>query len=220
MQELARLGAVHRASVGAKLVPAHQHSVLVPKPAMPTTWSQDLYIRAYRFAAQAHRWQRVPGTSLPYIMHLSFAAMEILAVAAVEDLGDANVAVQCALLHDTLEDTRVRYEQLQADFGQAVADGVLALTLNKKLPKSSQMTECLGRIKVQPRQIWMVKMADRITNLQPPPPHWSLDRIQDYHREAQVILEALGSASPFLAERLRLKISEYAAYAARQGLLH
>lgn len=185
---------------------------------MSSAWSQDLYIGAYRFAAHAHRWQRVPGTSLPYIMHLSFAAMEILAAAAIEDMGDANLAVQCALLHDTVEDTRVRYEQLQQDFGQAVADGVLALTLNKRLPRSAQMTECLARIQAQPPQIWMVKMADRITNLQSPPPHWSPDRIQDYHREAQVILEALGSVSPFLAQRLRLKISEYAAYAAPPGV--
>ena len=180
---------------------------------MPSSWSQDLYIRTYRFAAHAHRWQKVPGTSLPYIMHLSFVAMEMLAVAAVEDMGDANLAAQCALLHDTLEDTRVRYEQLQENFGQAVADGVLALTLDKRLPRSAQMHECLGRIRAQRTEMWMVKLADRITNLQPPPPHWSPDRIQDYHRESQGILEALGSASPFLAQRLRLKIVEYAAFA-------
>ena len=116
---------------------------------MSSAWSQDLYIQTYRFAAHAHRWQKVPGTSLPYIMHLSFVAMEMLAVAAVEDIGDANLAMQCALLHDTLEDTRVRYEQLQENFGQAVADGVLALTLNKRLPRPAQMSECLERIRAQ-----------------------------------------------------------------------
>lgn len=180
---------------------------------MPSPWSQDLYIQTYRFAAQAHRWQKVPGTSLPYIMHLSFVAMEILALAAVEDFGDANLAMQCALLHDTLEDTRVRYEQLQQSFGPAVAEGVMAMTLKKRLPKPAQMPECLVRIRAQPREIWMVKLADRITNLQPPPPHWSPERIQDYHRESQGILEALGSASAFLAQRLRHKITEYAAFA-------
>lgn len=178
---------------------------------MSTQWSQERYISAYRFAVQAHRWQKVPGTSLPYIMHLSFAAMEILAAAAHSDLGDADLAVQCALLHDTLEDTRVRYEQLQGQFGQRVADGVQALTLNKKLRRGDQMAECLTRIRAGSPEIWMVKLADRITNLQPPPPHWSVQRIQDYHSESQVILEKLGPANAFLAERLKAKIAQYAA---------
>jgi (p)ppGpp synthase/HD superfamily hydrolase len=60
----------------------------------------------------------------------------------------------------------------------------------------------------------MVKLADRISNLQPPPRHWSKDRIRDYHREAQVIHDALKDASAFLAGRLRLKIKEYAAFVA------
>lgn len=171
-------------------------------------WSQDLYIKAYRFAARAHRWQKVPGTNLPYIMHLSFAAMEILA--AAEDIGDADLAVQCALLHDTLEDTFVRYDTLLAQFGQPVADGVQALTLNKRLPRGEQMAECLERIRAQRGEIWMVKMADRITNLQPPPRHWSKKRIAEYHAESAVILGALKDASPFLAQRLRDKIKDYA----------
>lgn len=180
-----------------------------------STWSQDVYIKAYRFAAQAHRWQRVPGTNLPYIMHLSFVAMEILAAVAqerAEPTFSADLAVQCALLHDVLEDTMVRRETVQAEFGEAVAQGVLALTVNKKLPKDEQMTECLGRIRQQGREIRMVKMADRITNLQPPPRHWSKARIRDYHQEAQMIHAALKEASPFLAERMLLKLRTYAAF--------
>jgi (p)ppGpp synthase/HD superfamily hydrolase len=173
-------------------------------------WSQDVYMRAYRFAAEAHRWQRVPGTHLPYIMHLSFTAMEILAAAAVDDIGDADLALQCALLHDVLEDTLAPREKLVAEFGEGVTDGVLALTLNKRLPRLEQMPECLGRIRLQPREISMVKMADRITNLQPPPRHWKPDRIRDYHRESGVILEALAHTSAFLAERLSTKLREYA----------
>ena len=177
------------------------------------TWSQDTYIKAYRFAASAHRWQLVPGTSIPYIMHLSFVSMEIIAASAAGEVPDADLAVQCALLHDVLEDTLVRYDRVEAAFGEPVARGVLALTVNKKLPRPDQMPDCLGRILSQPREIWMVKLADRITNLQPPPKHWSKARVREYHREAQVIHAALKEASPFLADRLRLKISEYAAFA-------
>jgi (p)ppGpp synthase/HD superfamily hydrolase len=178
-------------------------------------WSQDEYIRAYHFAARAHRWQLYPGTSIPYIMHLSFVSMEVMATMAQgETVQNPDLALQCALLHDVLEDTRVRYEQVRDEFGEAVAQGVRALTVDKRLPRSEQMAECLPRIRQQPAEIWMVKLADRITNLQPPPRHWSKARVRDYHQEAQVILAALKDASPFLAERLRVKINEYAAFVA------
>jgi (p)ppGpp synthase/HD superfamily hydrolase len=55
----------------------------------------------------------------------------------------------------------------------------------------------------------MVKLADRICNLQPPPAHWSPERVAAYRTEAQLILETLGDASPHLAERLRGKITNY-----------
>lgn len=39
-------------------------------------WTQANYIKAYRFAAEAHNGQLFPGTDLPYIMHVTFVAME------------------------------------------------------------------------------------------------------------------------------------------------
>ena len=99
-------------------------------------------------------------------------------------------------------------------FGQAVADGVLALTLNKRLPKPAQMPECLERIRgaAHVRSGWSSwptgsPTCSRLRRTGQP------SRIQDYHRELQVILEALGSASVFLAQRLRDKIAEYAVFA-------
>lgn len=41
-------------------------------------WSQDSYIKACRFAAEAHQGQCVPGTELPYLVHLSMVSMEAL----------------------------------------------------------------------------------------------------------------------------------------------
>ena len=95
---------------------------------MQNHWSQDTYIRAYKFAAQSHKGQLVPGTDLPYLMHLSFVAMEVIAALAVEQVNNPDVAVQCSLLHDTIEDTDVTYADVQDMFGTDVADGVLALS--------------------------------------------------------------------------------------------
>lgn len=48
---------------------------------MPKQLSQDIYIRASRFAAEAHNGQLVPGTDLPYMLHINLVAMEVLAAA-------------------------------------------------------------------------------------------------------------------------------------------
>jgi len=175
-------------------------------------WSQDEYIRTCRFAALAHQGQTVPGTKLPYILHPTLVSMEIIAALSVEKGHDENLAMQCALLHDVIEDTQVTYEQVKQEFGQAVADGVLALSKDKTISKQSQMPDSLKRIKQQPAEIWMVKLADRISNLQSPPPHWAQDRIRQYREEAITIHAALGEASPLLASRLLQKIEAYQAY--------
>jgi len=71
------------------------------------------------------------------------------------------------------------------------------------------MADSLSRIKEQPREIWMVKLADRITNLQPPPGHWSAEKIERYREEGKKILKELGNACFFLKERLEKKIKAY-----------
>ena len=55
----------------------------------------------------------------------------------------------------------------------------------------------------------MVKLADRITILQPPPSHWNDEKIARYKKGAELIHRELASASEYLGERLRMKIGEY-----------
>ena len=173
-------------------------------------WSQEKYIRALKFAARAHDSQVLPGTNLPYVVHATMAMMEVIVAIEREKEVDGELAVQCALLHDVLEDTPVSFDDLAVAFGKDVAEGVLALTKNKDLPsKAERMRDSLTRIRRQPREIWMVKLADRITNLQPPPAHWSQEKISVYAKEALVILKALRKASPYLAKRLKGKLAAY-----------
>ena len=125
---------------------------------------------------------------------------------------DEDLAVQCALLHDVIEDGGVSYDQIKAEFGEAVAEGVLALSKNKKLAKRLQLKDSLRRIKLQPREVWMVKLADRITNLRPPPHFWKDKNIAAYRKEALQIHKALKQASSALSARLKTRIDAYEAY--------
>lgn len=54
-----------------------------------------------------------------------------------------------------------------------------------------------------------MKLADRISNLGPPPRHWTPEKIAAYRTEAQQILDALGEAYEVLSEHLAAKISAY-----------
>ncbi|MGD1871431.1 MAG: HD domain-containing protein [Mastigocoleus sp.] len=173
------------------------------------SWSQENYVKAYKFAAQAHQGQKYPGTDISYIMHLSFVSMEIMAALGAETDCNGDLAIQCAILHDTIEDTSITFEEIKTEFGVSVANGVLALTKDSALERSVQMSDSLRRIKEQPAEIWMVKLADRISNLQTPPLYWNNQKISRYREEAIAIYDALKDASPFLASRLASKIANY-----------
>jgi len=184
---------------------------------MPNPWSREKYFKALKFAAEAHKDQLMPGTELPYIVHVSLVAMEILSTLAEEPVEKPNLAVQCALLHDCLEDTYVVYDEIVSQFGSYVADGVLALSQDGAIGISEdlfvrrwlQLEDSIQRIKQQPREIWMVKLADRITNLQPPPSHWTDDMVARYKEGAELIHEELAPASEYLGQRLQGKIDLY-----------
>lgn len=135
---------------------------------------QHLYQEAIKFATSKHLEmdQKIPGTELPYVVHLSNVAMEIIIAASHTDHFNLGFAVQVALLHDTIEDTSTKFEELENKFGVDIAKAVSALTKNSDLPKDKQMQDSLTRIKELQPEVWAVKLADRITNLQPPPLHW------------------------------------------------
>ena len=171
-------------------------------------WNQDLFKRALDFAARAHGEQKVPGSGAPYVVHLTKVAAEVL-WASQTDAFDVDLAMACALLHDTMEDAGVKLEALERDFGSAVAQGVLALTKNEALPKALRMDDSLSRIRAQPRAVWVVKLGDRVTNLEPPPPAWTLEKRRAYLDEARRILSALGGGSAALEARLEEKARAY-----------
>ena len=169
----------------------------------------DAWRDAWRFAVEAHHGQTFPGTDLPYSLHVASVAAETL-LAMEDDPRDARLlALRCALLHDVLEDTAVTAEGLGARFGPAVLAGVRALTKDPSLPKEARMADSLRRIRAQPRAVWCVKLADRITNLEAPPHYWSDEKIAAYRVEAGEILDALGEASERLAARLQRRIAAY-----------
>lgn len=175
-------------------------------------WNPDRFASTLDFAATVHGDQKITGSGRPYVVHLVKVAAEVLNAWAESRDFDVELAVTCALLHDSMEDAGVTREQLAARFGEAVASGVQALTKDHQLEKSARMGDSLRRLQAQPRAVQVVKLADRITNLEPPPSTWSKEKRLAYREEARLIGEALGSAHPGLAARLEARRHAYVQY--------
>lgn len=175
-------------------------------------YSPDRYVEAMRFAAAKHNGQKEPGHDLPYLVHVVSVAAEVIAALPTTKLANPDLAVVCALLHDTVEDTGTPLEEVAAKFGDDVAAGVSALTKNDKLPKPDQMPDSLRRIREQPPEIAVVKLADRIINLSEPPHYWKTDKRLKYRDEAITIADTLGYASPYLDARIRARIERYKSF--------
>lgn len=172
------------------------------------------YQKAIVFAAKKHADinQLIPGTNLPYVVHLSNVAMEILIAAQNTEKFDIEFAVQVALLHDVLEDTESNFDELVNVFGREIAQAVLALTKDSQISKEKRMNDSLIRIKEMRKEVWAVKLADRITNLQTPPEHWSLEKIIEYQKQAVAIHNFLKDGNEYLEKRLYDKTLDYLKY--------
>jgi (p)ppGpp synthase/HD superfamily hydrolase len=168
----------------------------------------DRYHRALRLAAWAHHGQ-VTKFGDPYITHPVAAAMEVAAAQAAGEVFDVDLALLCALLHDTVEKSDVTVKMIKKDFGKRVARGVEAMTKRDDLPKSEQLRDSLTRILQQPEEVAIAKLADRISSMLPPGSDWPVARVEKLKNNAEMILETLGGASDYLAHRLAEKIALY-----------
>ena len=65
---------------------------------------------------------------------------------------------------------------------------------------------------MQSKEVWAVKLADRISNMQQPPKHWDQFKIMAYQKMARVILTQLKGGNTYLEQRLEEKILAYDQY--------
>ena len=119
---------------------------------------------AFELAASAHEGQKRKDGS-PYVTH-TVAAAEIIA-----EMGLDEDSIVSALLHDTIEDTDVTYEDIQKQFGPSVADlveGVTKLTrVNFTSREDEQMENTRKMLLAMSKDIRviLIKLADRLHNM-------------------------------------------------------
>jgi GTP pyrophosphokinase len=124
----------------------------------------DLIQRAWDFSASAHRGQkRMSGED--FVSH-SIAVAMILA----DQLLDST-SIAAALLHDVVEDSNVRLEDLAEDFGPEVAAIVDGLTKISHLTFRSSTEEQVENYRkfllsiAKDARVIIIKLADRLHNM-------------------------------------------------------
>ena len=164
---------------------------------------QQLF-EALEFAAEKHNDQRrKDAKQSPYIKH-PIGVAKILAVEG--NVQDVEV-LMVALLHDTLEDTETKFEELVIWFGTDIAQRVLEVTDDKKLSKVERKKHQIDRARrgMNPKAA-LVKMADKLHNMRSlkkeVPIGWSVERAQGYVTWSHAVTQHLRGINSGLDDAL------------------
>jgi len=159
-------------------------------------------LRAMRFAAEKHADQRRKDSkSSPYINHPIQVAETLWTIGDVRDV----TLLVAAILHDTVEDTGTKRDEIKMEFGENVLALVLEVTDDKSLPKQVRKQLQVETALHKTRNAKLLKLADKICNvhdiLASPPADWSWERRQEYLLWTEKVVAGLRGVNAALENR-------------------
>lgn len=125
----------------------------------------ELLDRAIIFAVNAHAGTERRGKGYPYIVH-PMEAMEIVATMTADQ-----ELLAAAALHDTVEDTDVTVEQLQAEFGERIASlvadesDVMPAGMTEEASWHQRKQAAIDRLSKASHDAKIVAMGDKLSNM-------------------------------------------------------
>ena len=160
-----------------------------------------ILLEAVRFAAEKHRNQRRKDSEhSPYINHPIEVVQLLWEVGGVRDV---NVLL-AAILHDTVEDTETRPEEISSRFGEQVLSFVMEVTDDKNLPKDERKRLQIVNAPHKSYGAKLIKLADKACNVRNlvtmPPKDWSLKRRQEYLLWGEKVVAGLRGTNAALEE--------------------
>ena len=118
-----------------------------------------------RWSALCHRGQTRKGSDIPYFEHAAAVALILDRAGFDEDV------VIAGLLHDVVEDTDARLEDVEARFGPDVRERVRHCSeikldaQGRKRPWIDRKRDHLAALAGAPTAVWAVILADKLHNL-------------------------------------------------------
>ena len=165
----------------------------------------ELVSRSLTFAAEAHASQTRKYTNEPYITHPVSVAHMVAEVSGTPEM------IAAALLHDTVEDTPVTVEQIEMEFGGAVAELVRQLTDvsrpqdgNRAHRKALDRAH-LGKGSAEAKTIKLADLIDNSGSIQKHDPKFA----KVYMAEKKLLLEALADGDARLLSRAKAIVEIY-----------
>ena len=140
------------------------NNILDKIAAYPYESDLEIVERAYVYSARVHAGQvRLSGE--PYLMH----PLEVANI--LSDMKLDVVSVAAGLLHDVLEDTQTKPDELRELFGEEVQDLVSGVTKLSLLPAASSQERQAENIRkmflamAKDIRVILIKLADRLHNM-------------------------------------------------------
>ena len=157
------------------------------------------FLRALQYAARCHANQLRKGSKhAPYINHPIGLVVELWQTSGVRDIN----TLVAALLHDTIEDTDARPDDIRDQFGEVVLNLVLEMTDDKSLPKAERKQLQVKNAPHKSPRAKLIKVADKTSNLRSivasPPADWSLQRKREYFDWAAKVVAGCRGINPTL----------------------
>lgn len=115
--------------------------------------------KAKRFAEKAHEGQYRKVGNIPYVTH------PIRVATFLEKNGASDELICAAYLHDVVEDTPIEIEEIEKEFGKAVADLVRSHTEDKSKSWKERKQHTLDILKKASSEEKQLIVADRFDNL-------------------------------------------------------
>ncbi len=116
--------------------------------------------QAIQFATKAHTGQFRKGTKVPYIIHPLGVAKILIEAGCSEDV------VVAGILHDTVEDSSFKMDDIRRDFGEEVARLVEgASEPNKSDTWENRKQHTIDNLETAPMDAVYVSLADKLANI-------------------------------------------------------
>lgn len=115
--------------------------------------------KAIKYARKKHIGQKRKGKDVPYIVH----PLEVFNI--LYRMGADNNLLIAGLLHDVLEDTDTKVQEIASEFGTDVAELVAAHTENKKLQWQERKKIACEELATAPKRVQMLVLADKLSNI-------------------------------------------------------
>lgn len=125
----------------------------------------NLVDKAIIFATIAHGGTERRGKGFPYIIH------PLEAMAIVATMTNDPELLSAAVLHDTIEDTDVDYEEIKSRFGERIAHLVAKETDIREAPDGRKLTwqerkqRDMDNLRDSSREVKIVALGDKLSNM-------------------------------------------------------